>query len=169
MVTQPEEPRPDAIDVPPNRVAAASELVDELDRVRAGSDALMAGVEETTGLRAGEVHALEAVADGADHVRAVARHTGQPTRASLATAEGLVTRGFLGRHHHGAAPRTSAPGMLHVTETGHALLTQIRALRIRVTDAILASLDGSTIEQLRATVRAYAAALPLEPRLQLTS
>lgn len=112
---------------------------------------IVGGVEELTGLRLGELHALIAVADGADHHRTVARRTGQTDAAAAATVDGLVGKGALARHHHPAEPNADAPPTLvHLTARGEALLGQSEAIRVRLLDTIADTLGGTELEDVRA-------------------
>ncbi len=121
---------------------------------------IVSGVEELTGLRLGELQALTAVAEGADHHRTVARLTGQADAAAAATVDGLVRSGLLARHHHPAEPNRSAePTLVHVTPKGEAVIGQAEAIRIRLLDTLAQSLSETELEQ----VRAAADALRLGP------
>ncbi|MGH3424707.1 MAG: hypothetical protein ACRDO8_08265 [Nocardioidaceae bacterium] len=166
MVPQPDGiRRPPGVDVPPTRLGAALELLEDLDRIREGGDELMRGVEEATGLRLGEVQVLEVVSAGADHVRAVARRTGQPVEAARATVRRLVNRELLGRHHHRASGPAARPSLLHVTEGGRAVLGQVEGMRLRLTEALLASVGRGESEHLRETVRALSSSLAVRGEL----
>lgn len=159
MTPSQEPTRPSGVDVPPSRVEDAYELLRDLDRIRAGSDGLMRGVEAATGLRAGEIQVLEAVGAGADHVRAVARRTGQPTAAARATISGLAQRDLLERRRHRAAPEWAERAMLAVTETGRAVLGQAEALRLRLTDALLDAVGPGVAANLSESIRALTTVL----------
>ncbi|MCM3660434.1 hypothetical protein M3148_05415 [Georgenia satyanarayanai] len=111
---------------------------------------LVGGVEELTGLRLGELQALTAVAEGADHHRTVARLTGQADAASAATVAGLVRRGLLSRHHHPSEPNAAAaPTLVHLTPKGEAVLVQSEAIRIRLLDTVAQTLGDPELEQMR--------------------
>lgn len=154
--------RPPGLDVPPRHPAAALQLLDDIEQVRAGSDELMRGIEDTTGLRLLEVRVLEEVAQGADHIREIARRSRQPVEAARATADTLLTREMLGRHHHPEASGTAGPAMLHVTDAGVIVLEQVNAMRLRITDALLSALGHDEAERLRHTMRAFSSVLTSE-------
>src|SRR5699024_4133458 len=107
-------------------------------------------VERLTGMRLGEIQCLVAVAEGADHHRGIARTTGQVDAAAAATVAALVRKGALGRHHHPKTRNTSAdPTLVHLTPTGRALLAQSEAIRVRLLDAVIDSLDGAAADDVR--------------------
>lgn len=111
---------------------------------------LVGGVEELTGLRLGELQALTAVAEGADHHRTVARLTGQADAASAATVTGLVRKGLLGHHHHPNERNADAlPTLVHLTPKGDAVLVQSEAIRIRLLDTVAQTLGGPELDQMR--------------------
>src|SRR5699024_7950133 len=130
MDLHPEQRRPYAIDTPPTDMEAASDLLADLERIRQGSESLMRRIESTTGLLTGEVQVLEAIAAGADHVRAVAKRTGQPVDAARVTIEGLTERNVVSRHRHQSAGSGGEPAMLHVTDAGNVVLGQVEAIRL---------------------------------------
>lgn len=116
---------------------------------------IVGGVEELTGLRLGELQALTAVAEGADHYRTIARLTAQADAAAAATVDGLVRKGLLARHHHPAEPNASAePTLVHLTPKGEAVLGQSEAIRIRLLDTLAQSLSQTELEQVRAAADA---------------
>ncbi|WP_413451818.1 hypothetical protein AA0Y32_14130 [Georgenia phoenicis] len=111
---------------------------------------LVGGVEELTGLRLGELQALTAVAEGADHYRTVARVTGQADAAAEATVAGLVRQGLLGQHHHPNEPNADAkPTLVHLTPKGEAVLVQSEAIRIRLLDTVAQTLGDPELELMR--------------------
>lgn len=111
---------------------------------------IVSGVEELTGLRMGELQALTAVSEGADHYRTVARITGQADAAAGATVEGLVRKGLLAQHRHPAEPNLAAePTLVHLTPKGEAVLGQAEAVRIRLLDTIAQSLSQTELEHVR--------------------
>jgi len=111
---------------------------------------LVGGVEELTGLRLGELQALTAVTEGADHYRTVARLTGQADAAAAATVAGLVRKGLLGRHHHPNERNADAePTLVHLTPKGEAVLVQSEAIRIRLLDTVSQTLGGPELDQMR--------------------
>lgn len=111
---------------------------------------LVAGVEELTGLRLGELQTLTAVAEGADHHRTVARLTGQADAAAAATVAGLVDRGMLARHHHPKEQNPAAePTLVHITPKGEAVLVQSEAIRFRLLDTVAQTFSGPELEHMR--------------------
>lgn len=134
------------------------DLVDQMTAMTRSQEQISRAIERLTGLRLGELEALSAVAEGAEHPRAVARRTGQADAAAEATCHGLIARGLLGRHHHPLA-RGGRPQLVHVTEAGKVALEQAEALRVRLFDAVVDSLDDVGPGQMRDTVRLMADAL----------
>ena len=111
-------------------------------------------IERLTDMRYGELEALTAVSDGADHHREVGRRTGQTDAAAAATVEGLVRRGLLAQHHHPEAPDDlSEPTLVHVTPAGTVALQQAEALQVRLLDSVLGSLDEEQTDRLRDAVQ----------------
>lgn len=139
---------------PSGRLTDTLELVDRVAVLSDSRDHVFRTIEELTGLRLGELQAIEAVDDGADHPREVARRTGQTAAAATATCDGLVDKGLLGRHHHESAPRGGGdePGLLHVTAAGRVALGQVEALQVRLTDSVLAGLGDEEAQRLRTAV-----------------
>ncbi|SEE88964.1 hypothetical protein [Ruania alba] len=130
-------------------------LADELSRIGAAGSQLARAIESVTGLRAGEVQVLAAVAGGASHPRAIADATGQVPEAAEVTVEGLQERGLIGRHAHSADP-AAEPTLMHVSMAGHAVLEQVEAVRIRLADALVSSLGAERARELRSTLTAVA-------------
>ncbi|MGY1707645.1 hypothetical protein ACI79C_24040 [Geodermatophilus sp. SYSU D00697] len=151
---------PRAAEPPGERLTAVVDLVDELAGIARATDRLVETMQEVTGVRRGEIEALQAVADGARHPREVARRTGQVDHAADATTEALVRRGLLHRAPHPDAPAL-APGsaVLEVTEAGRVVLQQAEGVRIRVLDRVVGALGRRDTAALRASVRALAGAL----------
>lgn len=127
------EPRPHrAVPVdtePRGRVGEVLGLLDEITEVARASEELFRGVEQVIGLPAGEVHVLLAVAHGTSPVREVARRIGELDDAAGAIIESLIGRGLLARNHRDdSRDGSSAPGFLHLTDQGAALLEQIQCV-----------------------------------------
>lgn len=138
---------------PSGRLTDTLELVDRVGVLSDSRDHVFRTIEELTGLRLGELQAIEAVDDGADHPREVARRTGQTAAAATATCDGLVDKGLLGRHHHESAPQGGdEPGLVHVTAAGRVALGQVEALQVRLTDSVLAGLGEEEAQRLRTAV-----------------
>jgi DNA-binding MarR family transcriptional regulator len=111
---------------PGGRLGEVLGLLDELTEVARASEGLSRGVEQVIGLPAGEVHVLLAVAYGTSPVREVAQRIGALDDAADATVESLIGRGLLARNHRDdSRDGSSAPGFLHLTDQGAALLGQI--------------------------------------------
>lgn len=144
---------------PGEDLAQTLDLVDRMSAMTRSQEQISRAVERLTGLRLGELEALSAVAEGADHPRAVARRTGQADAAAEATVDGLCARGLLARHHHPLARGGGLPRLLHVTETGRVTLEQAEALRVRLLDAVVGSLDEVGADRMRDAVRSMADAL----------
>jgi len=123
----PPQHRPTPVDTEPRgRLDEVLGLLDELTDVARVSEGMFRGLEQVTGLRAGEVYVLLAVAHGASPVREVARRIGELDDAAGATVESLIQRGLLARNHRDdSRDGSSAPGFLHLTDQGAALLEQI--------------------------------------------
>jgi DNA-binding MarR family transcriptional regulator len=134
-------------------------LVDQMTAMTQSREQISRAIERLTGLRLGELQALSAVAEGADHPRAVARRTGQADAAAEATVDGLCARGLLDRHHHPLARSGGRPRLVHVTEPGRVTLEQAEALQVRLFDAVVGSLDETGTERVRDAVRSMADAL----------
>lgn len=134
--------------VPRADMATTLRLAGQMTASARSHELVLRSVEHVTGLRHGELLALAAVAEGADHPRAVARRTGQVDDAARATVDGLLRRGVLARHHHANQHDGEEPALLHITETGAVVLEQAEALQLRMTDAVLADADGATTSTL---------------------
>ena len=143
---------------PTGRLADTLELVEQMAAVTRSQEQIYAVIERLTGLRFGELQALSAVADGAEHARAVARATGQVDAAAEVTLDGLVRRGLLARHPHPAEPAGGSASLVHLTPSGTVALQQAEALQVRLLDSVLASLDAEESGRLRAAVDRVAAA-----------
>jgi DNA-binding MarR family transcriptional regulator len=140
------------------------DLLDDLAGLGRVVDGLSRRLVGVSGLRAGELQALIAVAEGAEHPRAVARRTGQVDEAGPATVAALVRRGLLGRHRHPASPAGAEQGSLvHLTEAGRVVLDQVQGLRIRLLAAVVAQLGDDEAQRLRSSVRTLGAALGTAP------
>jgi DNA-binding MarR family transcriptional regulator len=135
------------------------DLVERMTAMTRSQEQISRAIERLTGLRLGELQALSAVAEGADHPRAVARRTGQADAAAEATVDGLCDRGLLDRHHHPLARGGGHPRLVHVTETGRVTLEQAEALQVRLLDAVVGSLDEVGADRVRDAVRSMADAL----------
>ncbi|KAE8764990.1 hypothetical protein [Georgenia thermotolerans] len=143
---------------PTGRLGDTLELVEQMAAVTRSQEQIYAVIERLTGLRFGELQALSAVADGAEHARAVARMTGQVDAAAEVTIDGLVRRGLLARHAHPAEPAGGTASLVHLTPSGTVALQQAEALQVRLLDSVLASLDAEESDRLRAAVDRVAAA-----------
>ncbi|MFD1505025.1 hypothetical protein FE374_10560 [Georgenia yuyongxinii] len=138
---------------PSRRLAETLDLVEETAAVSRSQKQIYATIEGLTGLRFGELQALSAVADGAAHYRAVARATGQADPAAEATCAVLERKGLLARHAHPEAARnTGEATLVHVTAAGTVALQQAEALRVRLIDSVLATLDAEDTDRLRTIV-----------------
>jgi DNA-binding MarR family transcriptional regulator len=135
------------------------DLVDRMTAMTRSQEQISRAIERLTGLRLGELQTLSAVAEGADHPRAVARRTGQADAAAEATVEGLCARGLLDRHHHPLARSGGRPRLVHVTEPGRVMLEQAEGLRVRLFDAVVGSLDETGADKVHDAVRSMADAL----------
>jgi DNA-binding MarR family transcriptional regulator len=135
-------------------------LLDDLTALGRVVDGLARRLDDVSGVRAGELQALVAVAEGAEHPRAVARRTGQVDEAGLATVDQLVRRGLLGRHRHPASPvGAGEASLVHLTEAGRVVLDQADGLQIRVLAALLQQVGDAEAQRLRGTVRTLGRAL----------
>lgn len=135
---------------PGDGMAAILELDSDSTQREQTRRLLVAGVEELTGLRLGELQALTAVAEGADHYRTLARVTGQADAAAEATVAGLVRQGLLGHHQHPNEPNADAPpALVHLTPKGEAVLVQSEAIRIRLLDTVAQTLGDPELELMR--------------------
>ncbi|QOR71225.1 hypothetical protein IM660_02650 [Ruania alkalisoli] len=130
-------------------------LADELSRIGDAGSQLARAIESATGLRAGEVQVLAAVAAGAEHHRAIASTIGQVPEAAEATVDGLAERGLIGRHSHESDP-SGELGLVHVSPSGQAVLEQVEAVRIRLADALFGALGLEKAQELRRTLTAVA-------------
>ena len=145
---------------PVDRLEEVLGLLDELSELARAGEALARRLEAVSGLRTGELQALAAVADGADHPRAVARRTGQVDEAAAVTVGSLVQRGLLGRHRHPASRSLGAfPSLVHLTEAGRVALAQAEGLRIRALASVVRELGDAEADGLRTTVLALGTAL----------
>ncbi|WP_369138879.1 MarR family winged helix-turn-helix transcriptional regulator [Modestobacter versicolor] len=144
-------------------------LLDDLSALGRVVDGVARRLDAVHGLRAGELQALVAVAEGAAHPRAVARRTGQVDEAGAATVGSLVQRGLLQRHRHPASPADEAP-LVHLTEAGRVVLAQAEGLQIRALAALVQQLGDVEAASLRTTVSALGSALaedrPAAPALR---
>ncbi|WP_345382660.1 hypothetical protein [Pseudonocardia yuanmonensis] len=134
------------------------ELADQLDRLIRPTGMLWR-IEAMTGLRLGELEALLAVSEGADHARAVARATRQPEAAAAATVQTLLQRALVGRHHHPAASGASTARMLHITERGRIVVQQVVAIRIRLAEALVLALGEHRTRAIRVSIEQLAGVL----------
>ncbi len=149
---------------PVDRLGEVLDLVEELTGLARAGEELARRIESVSGLRAGELQALAAVADGASHPRAVARRTGQVDEAGEATVGALLQRGLLARHRHpDAPPGTSDPALVHLTAAGRTVHAQAQGLRIRALAAVVQDLGEDRTDSLRTTVRALGTALGAGP------
>jgi len=152
--------RGDLDSVPGDRFDQILGLLSEVEALNDASSTIRHRLEETTGLRVGELQTLRAVAAGAEHPRAVAHATGQVNEAAVATIDSLVRRGLLGRHHHRASPRRrSRPGLLHVTDPGQVVLHQVEGIQIHILEALLMALGDRETNELRSDLRTLTSAL----------
>ncbi len=142
--------------VPGDRLGDILELLDDLAAINRMSEGLLRQVQQLTGMRLGELQGLLAVAQGADHPRAVALATGQVDEAATATLESLISRGLVGRHRHPSAPEHAEPALLHVTDLGIAALQQAEGIQVRVLEAVVLSLGQRRTSQLRTSIQALA-------------
>ena len=142
-------------------------LLDDLAQLGRVVDVLARRLDGGSGLRAGELQALVAVSEGAEHPRAVARRTGQVDEAGLATVAALVRRGLLARHRHPAAPVVAGEASLvHLTDAGRVVLDQVQGLQIREVAAVVQQLDDAGVQRLRGAalvLRRALAAAPSDP------
>ena len=114
---------------PRGRVGEVLGLLDEITEIARASEEPSRGVEQVIGLPAGEVHELLAVAHSTSPVREVAQRIGELDDAAEATGESLIRRGLLARNHRdNSRDGSSAPGFLHLTDQGTALLEQIEGV-----------------------------------------
>lgn len=155
--------RPRRDDADPDRIDPIGDvfgLLDDVVALEAAQQQLRQRVDAMTGLRAGELSALLAISNGAEHPRAVASDTGQVHAAAAVTVEALIERGLVGRHHHPHAPAgTSEPLLLHVTDRGAVAVRQAEGIRIRVLDALTWAFGHGRTSELRASMRALAVVL----------
>lgn len=147
------------VDVPPSSTLSDTlGLLDDLEQINQISQQVLQQVQNLTGLRIGEMQTLLAIADGAEHPRAIAEATGQVKEAAAATVESLVRRGLVDRHAHDAAPDESGsgPGLVHVTAAGRGALEQSEAIRVRVLDSLALVLGPERSSELRTGIQAVA-------------
>ena len=146
------------VDLPPSgNLSEILGLLDDLEQINTISDQVLQQVQNMTGLRIGEMQALLAVANGADHPRAVAAATGQIKEAAAATVDSLVRRGLVDRHFHDAEPDgASGPTLVHITPAGRGALEQSEAIRVRVLDALSLALGPERTRELRTGIQAVA-------------
>ncbi|MGO1974022.1 MAG: MarR family winged helix-turn-helix transcriptional regulator [Propionibacteriaceae bacterium] len=146
------------VDLPPStNLSDILGLLDDLEQINQISNQVLQQVQNLTGLRIGEMQALLAIADGADHPRAVAAATGQIKEAAAATVDSLVRRGLVDRHAHDADPdAASDPGLVHITPAGRGALEQSEAIRVRVLDALSLALGPDRTSELRTGIQAVA-------------
>jgi DNA-binding MarR family transcriptional regulator len=137
------------------------DLLDDLTELGRVVDGLVRRLEGVSGLRAGELQALLAVAEGAEHPRAVARRTGQVDQAARATVQALVRRGLLQAHR----PPASTEGVasrVHLTEVGRVVLAQVEGLQIRALAALVEQLGRAGADRLRGAVAVLGTALSVD-------
>ncbi|MEO8556853.1 MAG: hypothetical protein ABI474_09295 [Actinomycetota bacterium] len=148
--------RPAPVDTEPSgRLDEVLGLLDELTKVARASEGLFRGVEQVTGLRAGEVHVLLACAYGASAVRDVARRIGELDDAAGATVESLIQRGLLARNHcEDSGEGSSVPGFLQLTDQGAAVLEQIEGVQVRLLDTLVGGQGEQGVPGFRATLQA---------------
>lgn len=127
-------------------------LLDEMDRLRVAAAWLVSEIEAASGLGAGEVLTLRAVADGLRHEREIARAIGHAAAVSAAILDGLARQHLVARHPHPDAPAGAAPRIVHLTDAGRAVLEQAEAIEIRLTAALLDRLGARDTAQLRGTI-----------------
>ena len=148
---------------PVDRLGDVLDLFDQLTGLARAGEELARRLEAVSGLRAGELQALAAVAEGASHARAVARRTGQVDDAGEATVGALVQRGLLARHRHPASPVAAGDlGLVHLTEAGRSVLAQAEGLRIRALASVVQVLDDAEADSLRTTVQSLGTALGVD-------
>jgi DNA-binding MarR family transcriptional regulator len=146
---------------PDDGVAAVLGLLDDLTHLGRVVEGLARRLDGVSGLRAGELQALVAVAEGAEHPRAVARRTGQVDGAGPATVQALVRRGLLQWHRHPAS--TDGPASLvHLTEAGRVVLAQVEGLQIRALAALVEQLGEAGADRLHSAVAALGTALAVD-------
>jgi DNA-binding MarR family transcriptional regulator len=159
-MTAPQLDRARPADPAITRLETALQLADELTDVVRATDRVLAGVEDATGLRRGELAALLAVDGGARHPRAVARRSGQVDDAGDATTAALVRRGLLRRGRHPDAPPGAAGATaLEVTEAGRVVLQQAEGLRIRMLESLVGALGPRDTAVLRTAAHVLTGAL----------
>jgi DNA-binding MarR family transcriptional regulator len=146
---------------PADGVADVLGLLDDLTRLGRVVEGLARRLDGVSGLRAGELQALVAVAEGAEHPRAVARRTGQVDEAGQATVQALARRGLLRWHRHPASPHGPA-SLVHLTEVGRVVLAQVEGLQIRALAALVEQLGEPEADRLRSAVAALGTALAVD-------
>jgi DNA-binding MarR family transcriptional regulator len=142
-------------------VTAVLGLLDDLTHLGQVVEGLARRLDGVSGLRAGELQALVAVAEGAEHPRAVARRTGQVDAAGPATVQALVRRGLLQWHRHPASPDGPA-SLVHLTEAGRVVLAQVEGLQIRALAALVERLGEAEADRLRSAVAALGTTLEVD-------
>lgn len=134
--------------VPGSSITGVLTLMDELAGLAGAGEGLFRRLEELTGLRAGELHALLAVADGADRSEAVAETTGQVDDAAAATVTSLRRRGLVTGSGNADAVT------LRLTESGQVIRQQVEGIRIRLLHGVVSALGEEATGELRSTVQA---------------
>lgn len=134
---------------PSQHVSDVLDVAEEAQFLATAREEIFGGVERLTSMRLGEIQTLVAVAEGAEHYRQVARATGQVDAAAAATVDALVRKGALARHRHPRAGDGEALTLVHLTPRGSALMAQSEAIRVRLLDAVLDSLDAETSAGIR--------------------
>lgn len=164
--------RRDVVPAPSDgEVAEILALFDDIAEINRASTELLDRVETLTGLRLGELQALVAISQGADHPRAIARRTSQVDAAAAATTQTLIRRGLVGRHHHPDAPNApNAPNatLLHVTDAGTVALQQAQGIQIRVLEAVVLALGHKRTSSLRASIQALSTVLDTDANTPTT-
>lgn len=132
---------------PSGKITEIADDMEPLPVMFSNHRAAAAHVEELTGLRMGELHALLAVADGARTLPAVAEATGNVDKAAAATVEHLLGRGLLSVD--GGVLRLSAPGT--------AAVQQAEAMYIRVADVVSSALGAERAKEVHEAALAIGA------------
>lgn len=134
---------------PSGNITAVAGDLEPLPALFSNHRAAVVHVEELTGLRMGELHALLAVADGARTIPAVAEATGQVDPAAAATVEHLLGRGLL----------AVDGGGLRLSASGTAAVQQAEAMHIRMADVVSTALGAERVEDVRAAAAAIGAGM----------